>query len=294
MDVFSKKINLESRSDSVSVYAIGDIHVGAPNFAKERLQKYIKYIKADKRPKVVVLLGDLCDAIVLKDAKRFTSANFSDEVLTGSPKTIRGNIANLAVNQARQVVKLLMPIKDFIIGSVRGNHEESVEKSAGLDLHSLVCEDLEIRNCGDIGFVCLNLTRGTQSKIIKIAFMHFASGGRTAGAGNNSLARCMNIFAADLVFQGHNHSPAVQRVVRIGASQQSRTGEPKATRNEQLGINVGSYLTAFAEGQDDYAQQRLFNPKEEILYRVNIKIVEDRSEGKSSAPRASLSVEELH
>lgn len=293
MDAFEKKFDLKSRSNIFSIYPIGDTHIGAINFDKERLQKVIKIILADKNQKVVFLLGDLCDAVVLNDTKRFTSANLSDEVLTGSPKMIRSNIANIAVNQTKQVVKLLMPIKEFILGAVKGNHEATVEKTCGIDIHSIICDELGIRNCGDVGIACLNLCRQRRAKIIKVAFMHNASGGRTAGASHNSLARAMNIFDTNIVFQGHTHSPAVQRIVKIGTLN-NKTDGPKITRDEQCGVNVGSFLTAFKEGCDDYAQYHLFNPREEIHYRVSVKIIEDRTKKHPSPPRFSISVEELH
>lgn len=122
MDIFSKKFDLESRSSIFNIYPIGDCHIGAPNFAKERLQKYIRLIKADKNQKAAFLLGDLLDLILLRDLKRYTAANLDDETLTGKPKQIRKNLSNLAVNQAKKAIKILEPIKDIILGSVKGNH----------------------------------------------------------------------------------------------------------------------------------------------------------------------------
>jgi predicted phosphodiesterase len=296
MDVFQKVYKTKSRTDMVHLYAIGDVHVGAPNFDKPRFLKYINYIKADKNHKAVFLLGDILDLIMMRDIKRFTADNLDDETLTGSPKQIRKNLSNIAVAQAKRAMKLLDPIKEHILGAVKGNHEESVEKHSGINIHGLLCEELGIRDCGDVGMACLKIDRlNCGAGMLKVAFMHHAAGGRTAGAGNNSLARALNIFDANVVMQGHNHSPAVQRVVRIGAACSSKAnGEPKLTRNECIGLNVGSFLLSYQEGVNDYAQAKLFNPKEQTLHRIKVRVHDQKPNPTTIEPKFSMAVEELH
>ena len=301
MDAFTHSIDLKSRADVLHIYAIGDVHIGAQNFDLERFQKYIKIIKNDKNAKVVFLLGDILDLVVMSDQKRFTVTNFDDESLTGEPKVIRKNLSNLAVKQVQRAIKMLSPIKDCIIGAVKGNHEEAVEKSCKIDCHQMLCEELGVRDCGDVGFAVIKISRnGVGSRAIKVAFMHYASGGRTAGAGNNSLARAMNIFSSDIVFQGHNHSPAVQRIVRIGCTQNNKNtragddGEPRIVHLEQLGINIGSFLYSYKQNTNGYDQAKLFNPKECTLYRVVAKLHETHlQDQRSSTPKFIYRVEEL-
>lgn len=298
MDVFAHNVELKSRSSSLNIYAIGDVHVGSPSFDKDRFKRYINIIKNDTNEKVVFLLGDLIDVILFGDAKRFSMDNLDDETLTGPPSKIRRNLSNMAMTQAKRVAKMLEPIRDHIIGSVRGNHEESAEKRTQTDLHQIICEELGIRNCGDVGIACISLNRSKQHKTVKVAFMHYGGGGRTAGAGNNSLARAMNIFSTSIVLQGHNHSPAVQRIVKIGttiANHKNPKYKPTITRDEQIGLNVGSFLKSYAENVNDYAQAKLYNPKEETLYRICVKIVETHGKANSfSTPKLSLVVEELY
>lgn len=298
MDVFAHTVNLKSRAESLNIYCIGDVHLGAPSFDKDRFKRFIQIIKNDPMPKVVFLIGDLIDLILFGDAKRFAMDNLDDETLSGTPKQIRKNLSNLAMLQARRIVKLLEPIKMHIIGSVKGNHEESAEKKTGCAIHHIICDELGIRDCGDIGIACIRMLRHGQAKTVKVAFMHYAGGGRTAGAGNNSLARAMNIFDCSVVLQGHNHSPAVQRIVKIGTTAAGDKKEgytPKITREEQVGLNVGSFCTSYKENVNDYAQAKLYNPKEETLYRICVKIVEIHGKDNSySTPKLSLVVEELH
>ena len=114
MDAFTHSIDLKSRADVLHIYAIGDVHIGAQNFDPERFQKYIKIIKNDKNAKVVFLLGDILDLVVMSDQKRFTVTNFDDESLTGEPKVIRKNLSNLAVKQVQRAIKMLSPIKNCL------------------------------------------------------------------------------------------------------------------------------------------------------------------------------------
>lgn len=107
MEAFYHSVNLKSRADCLHIYVIGDVHYGAPNCDKDRLSRYVRAIKNDKAQKVVFLLGDICDLVVMRDQKRFTSANLDDETLTGSPRVIRKNLSNIAVTQMKRVAKML-------------------------------------------------------------------------------------------------------------------------------------------------------------------------------------------
>ena len=95
------------------VYALGDLHVGAPNYDEEAVKKKIQII-ADDQYSCVVLCGDLAD-YGLKNSKTNTY------LATMQPK-----------EQQEYVYELILPIKDKIAGAVSGNHEERITKEVGL------------------------------------------------------------------------------------------------------------------------------------------------------------------
>ena len=60
LDVIVKKYPNTKEWNTIRVYALGDVHVGAPNFDERAIEKKIDIIKKDKYA-AVVLCGDLAD-----------------------------------------------------------------------------------------------------------------------------------------------------------------------------------------------------------------------------------------
>lgn len=110
LDIIIKKYPHEW--DSLRVYAIGDVHVGAPNFDERAIRKKIDIIRNDTCG-VVVLCGDLGD-YGLKNSKTNVYQ------ATMQPK-----------QQQEYIYQLFLPIADKIAAAVPGNHEERITKEVG-------------------------------------------------------------------------------------------------------------------------------------------------------------------
>ena len=94
------------------VYAIGDVHVGSPEFDERAIKEKIKRIKEDPFG-VVSLCGDLADYGLKNSLTNVYKA-------TMTPR-----------EQQRYVFELFKPITDKIISCVPGNHEERIVKEVG-------------------------------------------------------------------------------------------------------------------------------------------------------------------
>lgn len=94
------------------VYAIGDVHVGSPEFNESAIRKKIRIIEEDPFA-ALVLCGDLGD-FGLKNSR----SNVYKQLL--DPK-----------QQMSYILDLFSPIKDKIAAAVPGNHEERVTREVG-------------------------------------------------------------------------------------------------------------------------------------------------------------------
>lgn len=110
LDVIVKKYPQEQ--NVLRVYAMGDVHVGAPNFDERAIKKKIDIIKKDKYA-AVVLCGDLADYGLRNSKTNIYQATMS----------VR--------EQQRYVLDLFSPITDKISACVPGNHEERVTREIG-------------------------------------------------------------------------------------------------------------------------------------------------------------------
>ena len=94
------------------VYAIGDVHVGSPQFDERAVKKKIDIIRDDPDG-VVCLCGDLGD-YGLKNSKTNVYQ------ATMQPK-----------EQQEYIYELFLPIADKIAAAVPGNHEERITREVG-------------------------------------------------------------------------------------------------------------------------------------------------------------------
>ena len=97
---------------ALHVYAIGDVHVGSPQFDEKAIKKKIKIIQEDPCA-AVCICGDLGD-YGLKNAKTNVYQ------ATMQPR-----------QQQEYIYELFLPIADKIAACVPGNHEERITREVG-------------------------------------------------------------------------------------------------------------------------------------------------------------------
>ena len=94
------------------IYAIGDVHVGSPEFNEAAVKKKIRIIQEDDCA-ALVLCGDLGD-YGLKNSKTNVYQ------ATMSPR-----------EQQKYIRELFLPVVDKLTAAVPGNHEERITKEVG-------------------------------------------------------------------------------------------------------------------------------------------------------------------
>jgi len=174
---------LDESLESLNIYPLGDVHIGSDMFNEELLSNWTKKVLLDTNSKVV-LVGDMIDNGLKNSKTNCFEARYSP------------------MEQKEILYYYLKPIKDKILGVVRGNHEyRSVDMADDCPLYDVMCrlqiEDLYRQNAN---FIKLSLGKRTKDRqfAYTMALMHGKSKNKTK---NFSYA----IDGLDILVTGHLH-----------------------------------------------------------------------------------------
>ena len=176
----------------IELLVLGDIHVGDENLDKKMLQKTLNYIR-DNKNVYCFLNGDLLN-MGLK-----SSVSFQYE--TKSPES-----------EYTELVEMLKPIRDKILGVTIGNHDDRLLKESGIDIMTLVCRELDIldKYCKYQSLLLIRIKEGkTRVDTHKIFITHgIGAGGKMIGSKANFLQKLTGIVSnANCYVIGHTHTP---------------------------------------------------------------------------------------
>ncbi len=182
---------------------MSDLHVGAPQVDYARITWELE--RAKEHGDRVLLLGDLIDAILPSDRKRFEPTVLHPR-LQG-----RNDVVNAEVDW---VVEILGPYANLIDMVGVGNHETAVEKNHHLDVTRLIVEGLTrrlprrsrhvIHYGGYTGYVAYAFDGAVKSRQYRIFYHHGSGGGVTLSKVFTQL-KSKGWSGADLIWEGHRH-----------------------------------------------------------------------------------------
>ena len=220
-----------------NIYTLSDLHIGDPHANLQEINKRIEEAKNDPCG-VVILNGDL-----MNTATRNGVSDVYGEIL--SP-----------MQQIEYLCKLLLPLKDKIIGVTSGNHEQRVYRDDGIDVMRLVCRELGLEERyspdGVVVFLRFGIKNGhhrhknqNQSQMYTIYATHGRGGGRKEGAKAIRLADMACIVDADVYLHSHTHLPMIMKENFFRTNPFSST----VTCVEKLFVNTGASLEYGGYGQ---------------------------------------------
>lgn len=252
MQIINKTITVgTSRTESIKVYGVGDMHCGAKGFAEDKFMYDIERIKNDPSA-YIVLLGDMAECINTKDKR------FDIHAIAGR---FAHCIDNLAEMQTRYVVELLMPVKDKILGIVRGNHERHILRSCDIDMTDNIAHRLGIPNLQDSAFIILHInSTGNNKSIYTIYVTHGNVAGRKSGGKANRLEDLMGMFEADIYMIGHGHKKIAHTSSRLEPHRKDNKWILKSKK--KTGFMTGSYLKSYEQNSGGYAEQMMLPPSD--------------------------------
>lgn len=231
---------------SLNMYPMGDVHVGAPQFAESTWDRWTDYL-VDTPGTSVLFTGDGLNAALTTSV----SDTYSEKLnVNDALKLLRAKLRPLVDN-------------DQLDGMVRGNHEDRIWRAAGLDPLDQLADEFSIPyspasmllvyHVGDVEYEVF-VRHGT------------GNGAATMGSQVNQLERAARIIQADVFLTGHTHTQAAfpKDLFRRGGSNPTRVAiNPRAyrrpaervERHKQLFVSSGSFLA-----YEEYAAQRGFPP----------------------------------
>ena len=209
--------------NTLHVYAIGDVHVGSPQYNDDVIRKKIRIIKDDPIAAVCVC-GDLGD-FGLKNSKTNVYQ------ATMQPK-----------EQQEFIIDLFAPIADKITAFVPGNHEDRLTRETGIDpMLTIACrlgiEDTYRENVAITKYI-FGSQEGNRNK--RNAFIGVTSHGSTRNKHNRFIT---GFDGADFFIAGHNHVSEYGRhsKIKIDAIHETAKHIPYASIIVDANLDPGGY-----------------------------------------------------
>jgi len=217
----------------VRVVVLSDLHYGNPYCSIKHFLRTIEFV-SDNDNVFCFLNGDLCEAVI---------------------KSSKGDIFTQKITPQKQrddVISMLMPIKDKILGATTGNHEQRIYNETSVDLTQDIAEALEVPyrpegmlfklSFGDYN----NRTKG-QPFVFWSYITHGYGGARTKAAKAIKAERLSTWIHADWYAMSHDHVVNVAPDVYLMPDNRGTIGKDgflsgKVTAHREMLVKTNAYL----------------------------------------------------
>jgi predicted phosphodiesterase len=222
-------VTLRTSDKKKFLLPFGDIHIGHANSDLDLMQGYLDWAK--EKDAWILLMGDLIE----NNNKRSVGAGVYEQTMNPD-------------DQVDEVISMLLPYKDQIVGCLTGNHEERLFKDSGLDPSRLIAKVLGCPYLRYAGF----LRAYVNGIPYTIYATHGGSGASTTSGKINAVQKLALIADADVYLMGHVHDvgdfPRSQKVY----DKKSKT----IIDRRQHFVLTGNYLTY----NDSYGEMKNYIP----------------------------------
>jgi hypothetical protein len=240
--------------DTIYIKPFFDIHKGSTACDFKAFKNDLS--KTDKNT-YYLFGGDTFDSIVVTDPRYRKSGDASL-----SEAIIDENID--------EMVDVLSPYSDRIIGMMHGNHEDQIVKRNGTDPIGRLCRRIGCIDMGYSGLLRLRFSeKGARGRTVIIRYHHgWGGGSRTQGADLTKYSKDTTHWQADLFLYGHVHRKQTDKIPRMGLSGDKLISKPK------LVCICGTYLRTYTKGkQPTYSEVKGYPPVEIGTLTISIKPV---------------------
>ena len=285
-----------SRSDMFELYPLGDIHIGALNCAEKQFRRLVQDILHNPRA-YWVGGGDMLDAVILQDQKRFDPACIPSWMLSGKAASIQKRLMDMVSAQRDRFLSIVEPIKDRCIGLLEGNHEYAILRHHNRNITKELCDGLGVPNLTDCAFVRMKFQRNVPgnsvnpSAFVRMFITHGCGGGRTAGAEPNHLARMAADKACEIALRGHSHVqhilPPVTRLTIPTSGVLNEEPETTVLR----AANWGAFVKTYAAGNGTYDSRAQYPVR--TLQTIKVQITPFRTIANKERPKVIIAEVEL-
>ena len=289
-----KEIKCKSRSDTFTLYALGDVHIGARSCAEKQFKKVVGQIRDDPNA-LWVGGGDYINAIKPQDVKRYNPEEMPDWMLDGKADEVRAKLSDVVKQEIERFAELVVTIQDKCLGLIEGNHEHSMKAHYNHNVMRALCDRLEVDNLTDCAFLRLSFLReykeSCATKTVKVFVAHGTGGGRTPGAEPNKLFRLAADKDADIFLCGHTHTFCILPPIPVLYIPIAGEMPKEALVKYKRAANWGCWVRGFAAGPSTYDSRALYPVRP--LSTLKCIIRPHRGTTNSSAQCGTISMEEV-
>ena len=188
-------LELPENLERMDVHLLGDWHIGDPLCDLVSVAEKLDEIR-EKPNAYCILGGDLCDMALRDSIGDVHGAKLSP------------------MGQVERVVSLIKPVREKVLCMVRGNHENRVYKSTGIDPLAFAASELGLSERYSDTSALLFVQFGHDIKHggrmqYTMYVTHGAGSGRKEGGKLQRLADLQNIIDCDIYCHNHTHLPAI-------------------------------------------------------------------------------------
>lgn len=207
----------------------GDLHYGHPNCEIDAARGYLKW--ARENDSWILLMGDLLE----NSSKESVGAGVYEQIMNPD-------------EQKYQIVEMLEPYKDLVLGLLTGNHEERTFKQSGHDPSRAMAKMLGVPYLRYGAFVRL-LVNGVGYTVYAT---HGSSGSITSSGKLNAVKRLATWVDADIYLMGHMHDLIVDSNIRKELDLRNKVVRDR----RQTFCVTGSYVGF----EDSYSEMKGYSP----------------------------------
>lgn len=214
---------------------------------ENKFDALLRYI-LNKEDAYTVLIGDMVDAVVRQDLKRFMGKCTTDDIL---------NALDEALNIQRDMyIKKFKPLADAgkIIFVGEGNHEYEIKRNHSFDITRDVCKELGVPYGGYATFCNLFLQRGkgNTSRLLRIFSHHGFGSSRRTGMALNKIEQLVINHKADIYIIGHSHKKVASKEVKVYVTE---TMNPVLKYKPMIFASAGTFLKTYLQGSTTYSEK---------------------------------------
>lgn len=208
MKILKYNIPYSNQNKNIRLIFTGCQHYGSHQFARKHFKRFLEQEMIENT--YLILFGDIFDAIVASDIKRYDPVEIAD------PKEVlRSRQLNTALKNCEDD---LSPYSNNILGIMQGNHEYQFAKRHNLCLTQLLCDKLGCENLGMSFLMRLLLRRNNLDRVRSVVLYghHGYGASSTFGSSINKYYKKIQEFDADVFVFAHDHKSWNVKIPRVG------------------------------------------------------------------------------
>jgi UDP-2,3-diacylglucosamine pyrophosphatase LpxH len=224
---------------------MSDLHIGSLHTDYKLIEKELKRAEAENA--LIAINGDVFDAILPGDRKRYRANNLHPRMFTAGDDMIGESI--------RWAYEILAPYADRILMIGDGNHDDSVARFHHIEPVKHLCILLakesgkSINYGGYHGFIHLRMdVNGLGKKFghYVIHYHHGAGGGAPVTKGAITFSRAqMWLEGVDAIWRGHTHNKQAGRDSKIVYNTGKYKPENRVCQKDVLTVRTGAYMDTY-------------------------------------------------